>query len=87
MDPQRTLANVQDRLRPQSNDTSRSFNTYLAVYAINLAYRFPDVTNLETINYEVVEGIARFSSVCSNIAIQVWDEAVTRRERDRLKTG
>lgn len=57
---------------------TRSLSTYLTVFSINLAHRFPDV-DLDLISYDVVQQIAEFSFVCSTIALETWDQ---RSQRD-----
>lgn len=55
-------------------ESQNSFNTFLNIYSINLAHRFPDVTDLNRIDSNVVRNIANFSVASSRIALEVWDE-------------
>lgn len=85
---ERSLSSVFNRrTQSQGQDTqfsTQSFNTYLTVYSINLAHRFPDVTELDSIDYEGVRNVAKFSAACSSIAVDTWDELsndMQRRQR------
>lgn len=71
----------------QDNDT-QSYNTYLTVFAINCAHRFPDVSDIDNIDYDTVKSVAEFSAACSNIAVQTWAElqpATQQNRRSRLR--
>lgn len=57
------------------NETQlRSFNTFLSVYADILSKRFPDVTDLSAIHYDDIRGVAQFAAICSNVALETWQE-------------
>jgi hypothetical protein len=51
-----------------------SFNCFLTIYAINLVYRYPDVTDLELVDETNVKNIAKLSAACSTIALETWEE-------------
>lgn len=85
-----TLASAfQNISLPNDNDTQQdvrtSFNSYLTIYSINLAHRFPDVNDLNVIDYHSVRSISEFSLVCSRIALETWLEvSQSRRVGSRL---
>lgn len=60
-------------------------NVYLTNFSINCAYRFPDVTNLDAIDYEMVKNVSRFSFASSQVAIETWIELTkTDTQKGRL---
>lgn len=54
--------------------TTKSFNTYLTLFAINLAHRFPDVSDIDSIDYKVVRQVAEFSVAASRVALEIWED-------------
>lgn len=52
----------------------RSFTAFLTVYSVNLVHRFPDVSDLNSINQEDIRSIAQFCAVATNVAIDTWNE-------------
>lgn len=81
---QQTLASIirtPSQNRGQEDDLSRNvvFNTYLNVYAVNLVHRFPDVSDLERIDYNSIKRIAEFCFAASSVALDVWSETGERR--------
>ncbi len=74
----KTLAHVVAQNGPQTQGQEspqfQSFNTFLTVYAIVLAQKFPDVSDLNTIDYMSVKKIADFSAACSSIGLEAWEE-------------
>ncbi len=79
-----TLAQlVSQRSQSQEDNQTRSFNTFLTVYSINLAHRYPDVADLNKIDSNSVRKISTFSAVCSTIALETWDELYSDQQRRR----
>lgn len=72
----RSLANVLSQ-KTQEGAVTQSYNTFLTIYSVNLSHRFPDLTDLTSIDYNSVRKIAEFSIACSSIAVEVWDELFT----------
>lgn len=78
----KTLANVISSQQTQGQaeglqGVPQSFNTFLTVYSINLAHRFPDVTDLNGIDQNMVRRIAEFSIACATVALEAWEEVAT----------
>lgn len=68
--------------------TTKSFNAYLTVFSINTVHRFPDVNDINLIDYDAVRKVAEFSAVASQVALQIWDdlsqEPPTRSSKRRM---
>lgn len=78
MEQQKGLG-LQGRFRDFSQTTS--FNTYVTIFALNLVHRYPDVTNLDSINIDEVQRVADFSAACTPIVLEVWDRLSVERRR------
>jgi hypothetical protein len=50
------------------------FNSYLTAFNIQLVHRFPDVTDLTTIDYQTIRSIAQFCASTTIVAQEVWDD-------------
>ena len=70
MERERSLTSV-------TGQTTQSFSSFLTVYSINLAFRYPDVTNLTTIDQEEIRRVADFCLPCSTIALTTWEEGLS----------
>lgn len=75
----KTLAHVvsQNGQQTQGHDnpqTTQSFNTFLTLYGVILAQKFPDVTDLNSIEYVGVKKIADFSIACAYVGMEAWEE-------------
>lgn len=86
---ERTLANIVSQKQTQGqgenlNFSTHSFNTCLTVYSINLAHRFPDVTDLSSIDYQSVRKIWDFSVACTSIALETWEELSSDQRKRRV---
>ncbi len=92
----RTLSQVLSQNSSQSQgqyepgtgvQNTQSFNIFLTVYAINLAHRFLEVTDISKIDYSQIKQVADFSMACSIIALQTWEElgVVQPSRRDSLR--
>lgn len=88
MDMNKTLASVftQNTQQNQSQEGSQnqSVGVYLTIFSLNLTHRFPDITDLNSIDYTTVRRIAEFSAACSSVATEVWDELGSTQNRQRL---
>jgi hypothetical protein len=80
----KTLASVirSTSQQGQGQDTNTTpnmlgWNAYLTFFGINCVYRFPDVSDIESIDYDTVHSVAEFSAACSKIALQTWTELQT----------
>ncbi len=64
-----------------------TFSTYLNVFSIQLAHRFPDVSDINTIDYNMVSSLAKFSYACSKVAVTTWNEVtpLTVQRRQKLQ--
>lgn len=82
---QRTLANFinpssQQGQGQEVENTSSYYNTYLTVFTIQVEHKFPDTTDLNSIDSQSIRQIAEFSLACSKVALQTWNE-VTQSKR------
>ena len=78
MDNIQTLGSIFSR---QDLQRVVSFNTYLTVFSINLSHRFPDISDINQIDYEVVRSIGEFSLACTTVALEVWDRTNEQKQR------
>jgi hypothetical protein len=72
----------------QGGDLGLGMNVsnYLTVLSINLIHRFPDVTDLNCIEYEQIRRISEFSYACTRVALETWNEITLRSQgRQRLR--
>lgn len=77
---QRTLANFinpsqqQGQSQDVEGNTTSFFNTFLTVFSIQISQKFPDTTDLGSIDYQSIRQTAEFSLACSKVALQTWNE-------------
>lgn len=83
MNESKTLANIISRTTQQGTGVegvSPSLNAYLIMFGINSVFRFPEVPNLNTLDYETVRKIGEFSLGFSTIGLEVWTEMTSHTE-------
>lgn len=64
---------------------TRSYNTFLTLYSINLVHRFPDITDLTTIDSSVVRRIAEFCAASAVVGWEVWEDLGSRQSKQMLR--
>lgn len=56
----------------QGNPPASLNTAYMNIFGINLAYRFPFVTELESLSSTEVDSVADFSIACAIIGLERW---------------
>jgi hypothetical protein len=56
------------------------FNTFLTLFGINLTHRFPDISDLDLIDLNIIRNVAEFSIGCTGVALEVWNQTLENRK-------